>query len=82
MTQEHKQKHNGAANSNKNQNPIRNLTAFLKSYLQSESGKRALTRSPKLADKSAKDSKNRVITWKEPEGCNSIASAFYDSVYK
>lgn len=60
---------------NKHSQPIRNIKAFLKAYMNSESGKRSLNRQPRLIEKQAKDSKGNTISWKEANGCNSIAHA-------
>lgn len=66
---------------NKHSQPIRNLKGFLNSYLASESGKRALNRQPRMTEKSAKDSKNQVLKWKEPVGYNSMAHALAGLVH-
>ena len=67
---------------NKHSQPIRNIKGFLKAYLNSESGRRSLTRQPKLVEKSAKDSRGNVIHWKEPQGSNHLAIALAEAAYE
>jgi len=69
------------SNQNKNQQPIRNLQAFLKAYIQSESGKRALNRPLKLIDKTTEGYKGATIHYKEYGGSNQLAHAFADAIH-
>ena len=61
--------------SNKHSQPIRNIKAFLKAYMQSESGQRSLNRAPRMIERSAKNAKGETVKWREYGGGNQLAHA-------
>lgn len=60
--------------------PIRNLGAFLKSYVKSESFQRALNRQPRMIERTEKNSKGHLVTFREYAGHNQLAVAFNAAV--
>lgn len=64
----------------KHQEKIRNLPKFIRAYLASETGKRAMNRQPSFIEKSGKNSKKEPIKWREFAGSNQMVEAFAKAV--
>lgn len=60
--------------------PIRNLPAFLKSYVKSTSFERALTRQPTYVETLEENSKGRMVKVREYNGFNQMAIAMEKAV--
>ena len=59
--------------------PIRNLKAFMKSYIKSDSCKRALTRPQRMQEKVVLDRNDKEIKYREYSGSNQLAQAMYEA---
>lgn len=65
---------------NRREEPIRNLTGFMKSYMGSDSFKKALTRQAPTIECSEEDSKGRIVKFRKTLGVgNQLAIALKEA---